>query len=107
MTDTLAERFAALADLHDDSDWLDVRRRARRRTRFALPAALVAAAVLTAAAVAATGGWLFSGSDGRLVGVTHLTLHGQSWRVTLTEQKLGKTSFISVGATNGGRHSQG
>ena len=51
--DPLRDRFAALADLRDDSDWLDVRRRARSATRRrALVGAAVAAAVLLLAAPA-------------------------------------------------------
>jgi hypothetical protein len=49
MNDELTLRFAALADQHDDSDWLDVRRRAglrRSRARIVpLAAALVALVV--------------------------------------------------------------
>ena len=45
MTDILFERFAALADLTDESDWLDVRRRARRRHLSIVVAAAAAAAV--------------------------------------------------------------
>jgi hypothetical protein len=51
----LAERFAALADTRDDSDWLDVRRRAglrRRRGWVALPIAAALAAVLVGSALA-------------------------------------------------------
>lgn len=52
--DPLRERFTALADLHDDSDWLDVRRRARRaaRRRSLVAAAAAAAVVLLLAAPA-------------------------------------------------------
>lgn len=49
MTDVLTERFAAIANTSDDSDWVDVRRRARRsrvrRPLLALAAALAAVAV--------------------------------------------------------------
>jgi hypothetical protein len=84
MTDVLLERFAALADTHDDGDWLDVRRRARRWRRLAVPAAVVAAAAVAAAAVAATGGWLFTSHDRQVTAVTHVALHGQTWRVAIT-----------------------
>lgn len=107
MTDALAERFAALADHADDSDWLDVRRRARRRVRVALPAAVVSAALCAAAAIAASGGWLFSGNGSALVGVTHVTINGTDWRVTLNDRKTGDTSFIVVSATSGGARSRG
>ena len=49
MTDILFERFAVLADLTDESDWLDVRRRARRRHLHIVVAA--AAAVVAFAVV--------------------------------------------------------
>jgi hypothetical protein len=50
MTDPLARHFAPLVNPLDDSDWLDVRRRARRP--LARPIVLVAALVLAALAVA-------------------------------------------------------
>ena len=47
----LAARFAALANPLDDSDWLDVRRRARRTRRgFALPVAAAVAVLAVASA---------------------------------------------------------
>lgn len=48
----LAERFAALANPTDDSDWLDVRRRARRLRRrwLALPLAAALAALVVGSA---------------------------------------------------------
>lgn len=56
MTDPLlADRFAALASTHDDSDWLDVRRRAgirRSRSWLALPLAAVVAAIAVGSALA-------------------------------------------------------
>lgn len=48
---SLDERFAALANTTDDSDWLDVRRRARR-ARLRRPVLVAAAAVLAIAVVA-------------------------------------------------------
>jgi len=85
MTDVLGARFAALVDHADDSDWLDVRRRARGRARrFALPAAAAAASIVAAAALGAGGNWLFSSHDRQVTAVTHVSLHGQSWRVALT-----------------------
>ena len=85
MSDTLAVRFAALADHADDSDWLDVRRRARRRSRrFALPVASAAAAIVAAAALGAGGTWLFSAHDRQVTAVTHVSLRGQTWRIELT-----------------------
>ena len=50
MTSPLADRLAALAPQDDDSDWLDVRRRARRRGRT--PVVIAAAAAVAALAVA-------------------------------------------------------
>jgi hypothetical protein len=52
--DLLSERFAALADPLDDSDWSDVTRRARRGLRrpwVALPLAAALAAILVGSAV--------------------------------------------------------
>ena len=85
MTDLLEARFAALADGVDDSDWLDVRRRARRRSRgLALPFAAAGAAIAAAAALGAGGNWLFSSHDRQVTAVTHVSLHGHSWRIVLT-----------------------
>ena len=85
MTDVLEARFAALADRNDDSDWLDVRRRARRRgRRWVLPGAAAAAAIVAAASLAAGSGWLFSSHDRQVTAVTHVSLHGHTWRVALT-----------------------
>jgi hypothetical protein len=83
MTDLLAERFAPLVDLTDDSDWLDVRRRVRRgRRRFVLPMAAAGAAIVVAAAIAANGGWLFTkDSQGGVWGTTHVQFHGKTWTV--------------------------
>jgi hypothetical protein len=55
--DTLAARFAALADTHDDSDWLDVVRRAgeergRSRARIVLPLAAAFVALIVGSAYA-------------------------------------------------------
>jgi hypothetical protein len=60
--DELGERFANLRHPPDDSDWLEVRRLARRgrrlRPRFALAVAAVAAAVVAAAPAFGLGGKL-------------------------------------------------
>jgi hypothetical protein len=86
MTDLLAERFALLADTTDDSDWLDVRRRARRARRFALPvAALVAAALVGATALAAGGGWLFKGRGGEVTATRTLFFRGTTYRLTVNK----------------------
>jgi hypothetical protein len=50
--DPLAEQFAALANPVDDSDWLDVRRRARGKSRRALVLPLVAVVAVLAVASA-------------------------------------------------------
>jgi hypothetical protein len=85
MTDVLAERLAALADRSDDSDWLDVRRRAHRRRRgYVVAGAAAAAAIVAAAGLAAGGSWLFSSHDRQVTAVTHVSLHGHTWRVALT-----------------------
>ena len=108
MTDVLVERFAALADSTNDGDWLDVQRRARsKRVRFAVPVALVAAAVVAAAAFAASSGWIFSSQGGNLLGVTHVTVGGRVWRVTLNDQTRGTVSFFIVSASSGRTKSSG
>jgi hypothetical protein len=85
MTDVLEVRFAALADRTDDSDWLDVRRRARgRRRALAVPLAATAAAIAAAAGLAAGGTWLFSTHDRQVTAVTHVTLNGHTWRVEVS-----------------------
>lgn len=85
MTDVLHERFAALADPIDDSDWLDVRRRARPgRRRHAIVAVAAIAALLAAAAVAAGDRWLFTSQARQVTAVTHVALAGRTWRVSLT-----------------------
>jgi len=92
MTDVLAERFAALADAHDDSDWLDVLRRARRR-RFVLPVALVAAAVVAAGAVAASGHWTFTTHAQHVTATTNVSVGGKAYRVSLTTEGAGVACF--------------
>jgi hypothetical protein len=82
MTDLLLERFAELADDTDDSDWDEVRRRARRR--YAVPVLAVAAATVTAAAVAGTSGWLFTSHDRQVTAVTYVAFHGGRWRIALS-----------------------
>ena len=85
MSDVLHARFAALTDRTDDSDWLDVRRRARCRSRrVSVPLASAAAAIITAAALGAGGTWLFSSHDREVTAVTHVDVRGQTWRVALT-----------------------
>lgn len=101
MNDVLAERFAALADVHDDSDWLDVRRRARRRVRFAIPATLVAAAVVAAGAFAATGGWVFSAHDRQVTARTDVVVAGRTWHVSYTTGTRLRARFC-VRATSSG-----
>ncbi len=84
MTDVLAERFSALADATDDSDWLEVRRRARRGRRSALPtAALAAAALVAATAVAAGGGWLFTGHRNGATATRTISFHGTTYTLTV------------------------
>jgi hypothetical protein len=97
MTDVLQERISAIADRTDDSDWLDVKRRAsRRRRRFVGPAAALVAAAVTAAAVAAGNGWLFHSHDRSVTAVTRVSLHGVAWRVTLTTRPVGGLARLCV-----------
>lgn len=100
MTDVLLERFAALADPTDDSDWLDVRRRARRtRRRIALPIAAAAAVLVAAAAVAAGGGWMFSTHDRQVTAATSVSLDGKTWHVSITTGTFGRVCFHIDGSS--------
>lgn len=97
MTDVLLERIAALGDRTDDSDWLDVRRRARgRRRRVVGPVAALGAAALAAAALAAGNGWLFRSHDRSVTAVSDVSLHGRTWHVTLTTRPAGGLSRLCV-----------
>jgi hypothetical protein len=94
MTDVLLERFAALVDLTDDSDWLDVRRRARRaHMRVAAPLSAAAAVLVAAAAVAAGGGWMFSTHDRQVTATTSVSLNGKTWNVSITTGTFGRACF--------------
>ena len=77
MTDVLADRFAAVADLHDDSDWTAL----SRRRRWPIAATVVAAAVLATAALAGVGGWRFvhAGQDVNAFGT--VVLNGHHYKV--------------------------
>jgi hypothetical protein len=88
MTDVLGQRLRALADATHDSDWLDVRRRARPRPRrpLLLAAAAALAATVAAASLAAGSGWLFRSHDRQVTAETQLTLHGRTWTVSLTSR---------------------
>lgn len=98
--DVLFTRFAALADPTDDSDWLDVRRRARRaRMRVAVVATASAAAILVAAAVAASNGWMFTTRDRQVTATTSVSLHGKTWRVSITSGTFGRRCFRIAGPT--------
>jgi hypothetical protein len=82
MNDVLADRLSALVDTRDDSNWRDVRRRARRsRPRYvAAPvAAAAAAAVVAAAALGAGSGWLFTKQDDGANGSTQIRFHDETW----------------------------
>jgi hypothetical protein len=94
VTDVLLARFAALADPTDDSDWLDVRRRARHmHTRVAVAVASAAAVLVAAAALAAGGGWLFSTHDRQVTAATSVSLNGKSWLVSITSGTFGRVCF--------------
>ncbi len=101
MTDLLAERFAALSDLHDDSDWLDVRRRARRSGRLVLPVAAVAAAVAAAGAFAASSGWVFSAHDRQVTARTEVTVAGRTWQVSYSASTAQRSRFCLRAAASG------
>jgi len=79
----IAERFAALADHGNDSDWRDVRRRVRRtRARIAVPVAAALAAVVAATAIAAAGGWVFSSNNRQVTARTEVVVAGRTWQVS-------------------------
>ena len=95
MSDILADRILAIADLTDDSDWKDVRRRAcrthdgrpavmrlpwldPRRTRSLVAAAIVVAAVAAAPALA------FSTTVRELVGLQTSSPRGPVFVATVT-----------------------
>lgn len=83
MNDVVAERFAALADLSNESDWQDVHRRARRmRVRVAVPVAVAAATVVAAGAFAASSGWIFSSNDRQVTARTDVVVAGRTWQVS-------------------------
>lgn len=85
MNDVVTERFAALADLGNDSDWRDVRRRANaRRTRVTVPAAAALAAIVAASAFAAAGGWVFSSHDRQVTARTDIRTGSRTWHVSFT-----------------------
>ena len=102
MSDVLAERFAALADAHDDSDWLDVRRRARRRrARVVLPLAAAVAAAAAASAFAASGGWIFSSSDRQVTARTDVVVGGRTWHVSYAASTRMRAVFCLRASSSG------
>lgn len=104
MTDILAERFVGVADLEDDGDWSDVRRRtgARdRRRRVVWFAAPVAAAIVAAAAVAAGSGWIFKSAPYSEPSFTRtFQFQGTSWSFVGYLDGNGGLSCFEVGRTN-------
>jgi hypothetical protein len=72
MTDILADRFEAITDMSDASDWRDVRRRARRRPAGRSIRSLLAAAI-AGAAVAAAPALAFSTTVQHLIGLNKPT----------------------------------
>jgi hypothetical protein len=84
MIDPLAERFLPLEDLYDDSDWLDVRRRARRARPIVLVVIVAVAAILAAAAWSASGTWLFGSSNGQPTAERTVTLHGHAYTLRMS-----------------------
>lgn len=101
MNDAMTERFAALTE-NEDGDWSDVRRRARSaRLRVAVPAAAVAAGVVTAAALAATGGWVFSSSARQVTARTDVTVAGRTWHVSYSASTRIRAVFCLRASTSG------
>jgi hypothetical protein len=100
MSDLLADRFLAIADLADDGDWREVRglagRRARRRGAVLLAAA--AAAVVTAVAVAATSGWVFRRAPNAEPSFARtFAFHGARWSLTGYLTGNGELSCFRLG----------
>lgn len=89
MNDVLADRFAAVADSHDDSDWKAL----RPRRRWPVVAAVVAAGVVAAVAVAAVdGNWHFVRSHRTVDASTTVELNGHRYSVAV---------YLAPNSTNG------
>jgi hypothetical protein len=100
MSDLLADRFLAIADLADDGDWREVRRRARpavRRWQVTLLVA-TAAAVVAAVALAANDGWVFSRAAYAEPSFSRsFTFQGASWSVAGYLTSDGEVSCFRLG----------
>ena len=104
MSDLLADRFLAIADLADDGDWGDVRRRAganARHRRVPLLAAALAAVVVTAVAFAASGGWIFKRAPYAEPSFAKtFSFQGASWSLVGYLDGNGGLTCFSVGRTD-------
>lgn len=101
MSDVLADRLVAVADLMDDGSWRDVRRRAGvRRRRWIVLAVAAAAVVVAAAAVAANGGWVFKHAPYAEPSFARtFEFQGASWSLVGYVDGDGRISCFSVGRT--------
>jgi hypothetical protein len=100
MTDILADRFFAIADVADDGDWRDVLRRAGRARRRRRTAVLVVAVagIVTALAVAANGGWIFGHEAYSEPSFSRsFSFHGARWSVGGYLTSEGRVSCFSIG----------
>jgi hypothetical protein len=93
MTDVLAERFEAVADLHDDSDWTAL----ARRRRWPLAATAVVAAVVATAAFAGVGGWRFvhdQRGNVNAFGTVGLNGHHYKVEVDIPRDRRGRLTLV-------------
>jgi hypothetical protein len=101
MTDALAERFAALEDTSDTSDWPDVAQRVGwRRRNLVPPLALLAAAIIAGSAIGAraTGVWVFGNPKlpREFAGITTIDVGGVYYRVNAFNLLNGRTCVTLI-----------
>ena len=106
MIDPLAERFFPLEDLEDDSDWLDVRRRARRTKPIVLIVIVAVAVLVAAAALAAADTWVMSPQYGQPTGERTVTFHGHRYTIKLSLLDGGGRFFAMLLSDRGDRREE-
>lgn len=106
MIDPLAERFFPLEDLEDDSDWLDVRRRARRTKPIVLIVIVAVAVVVAAAALAAANTWVTAPQYGQPTGERTVTFHGHRYTIKLSLLDRGGRFFAMLLYDHGDRRDE-
>lgn len=105
MIDPLAERFFPLEDLDDTSDWLDVRRRARRTRPIVLIVVVAVAGILTAAALSSPSTWWFGSSMGQPTAQRTVLLHGRPYTLRMSVID-GSGRFFALLLYGGDEHGQ-